>query len=115
MAISLAGVNDLHECWEKRLCENVVENFLAGSPESQPERYNTASPATLLPLGVKQILFHGDDDSLVPLSLSANYYRAATGNGDNCSFEVLPGAGHFEVVDPKAPEWRSIRDAVLVE
>ena len=114
-AISLAGVNNLHECWEKRLCENVVENFLAGSPESRPERYKTASPASLLPLGVKQILFHGDDDPLVPVSLSANYYRAATGKGDNCDFQVLPGAGHFEVVDPKAPEWRPIRDAVLFE
>jgi len=113
--VSLAGVNDLLECWEKRLCENVVEHFLAGSPDTQPDRYQAASPAALLPLGVKQILFHGGNDTLVPTSLSESYWRAATEKGDDCTLEVLSGAGHFEVVDPKSPEWRPICEAVLAD
>lgn len=115
--ISLSGVNDLKECWEKRLFDdtNVVEHFMAGSPEAVPKRYQSGSPPELLPTGVKQRLFHGDADPFVPLSLSENYYRTAQARGDDVSLVILPGAGHFEVVDPKAKEWPQIVAAIFAD
>lgn len=113
--ISLAGINDLKECWERKLFDNtnVVEHFMAGSPAAVPERYQAGSPPELLPTGVRQVLFHGDHDPFVPLSLSENYYRSAKERGDNVSLFVLPGAGHFEVVDPKTREWQQILNVIL--
>lgn len=115
--ISLSGINDLQECWERKLFDdtNVVEHFMAGSPAAVPERYQVCCPAQLLPSGIQQVLFHGDHDPFVPLSLSENYYRRAKEQGDDVSFTVLPGAGHFEVVDPQSREWRQILKVILAD
>lgn len=114
-AISLSGVNNLVECWEQKLFDNtnVVEHFMAGSPFSVSDRYQACCPTKLLPTGIKQILFHGDNDPFVPLSMSENYYHTAKKQGDNISFHVLQGAGHFEVVDPKSKEWQEILSVIL--
>jgi pimeloyl-ACP methyl ester carboxylesterase len=66
------------------------------------ERYAEASPIEQLPLGVRQILIHGDADTSVPYAESAAYAEAA---GDEAELVTLPGAGHFEPIDPQAREW----------
>jgi pimeloyl-ACP methyl ester carboxylesterase len=90
----------------------VVHDLLGGSPESADERYRRASPFDLLPLGVPQLLIHGDADVHVPLELSQRYHRAALGAGDRCELLLLAGAGHFEVVDPRSAEWQHVLAAV---
>src|SRR5213080_1703337 len=46
-----AGVLDLRRAWELGLSDNVVEEFLGGTPRQVPERYASASPIQLVPLG----------------------------------------------------------------
>jgi acetyl esterase/lipase len=111
-AIALAGVSDLRRAWELQLSNAVVTELLGGSPETVGDRYRSASPFELLPLGVPQILIHGDADGHVPSEISERYHRAALAAGDPCELTVLPGAGHFEVVDPRTAEWRTVRAAV---
>ena len=65
-AISLAGVVDLRRAWELHLSNNVVADFLGGSPDQVPDRYDFASPFEHLPLGIPQKLFHGTADESVP-------------------------------------------------
>jgi hypothetical protein len=72
-AISLAGASDLNLVWHLNLGHGAATEFLRGSPIEVPERYFTASPAALLPLGIPQVLIHGDRDDLVPLSVSQGY------------------------------------------
>ena len=60
--ISLAGVCDLRRAWELGLSNGAAAELLGGSPYDYPERYAAASPAALLPLGVRQVLLHGDQD-----------------------------------------------------
>ena len=110
--VSLAGIGDLAAAWRERLCFDVVEHLLGGSPEAVPERYEVASPGSRLPLGVPQALFHGAADRLVPVELGASYAAAARAAGDAVELQILPGAGHFELIDPRSSEWRSIESVL---
>ena len=110
--ISLAGVTDLRQAWRLGLGRRVVAEFLGGSPEEVPERYDLASPIELLPLGVPQRLVHGDLDDTVPCGMSRDYQAAAQAKGDDAVMAALPGAGHFELIDPHAPEWATVLQAV---
>jgi acetyl esterase/lipase len=107
-AIAIAGVSDPRRAWELRLSDNVTEQLLGGTPSQLPARYDTASPYEALPLGVRQILLHGDADTNVPIELSARYTERARSLGDDATFVTLPGAGHFEPVNPATDEWRAV-------
>ena len=112
-AVALAGLCDLRRAWELRLSGGVVLRLMGGTPDAAPARYAAASPAELLPLGVRQILLHGTEDDSVPFAVSRDYHAAARSAGDDATLVTLPGAGHFEVVDPGAPEWTAVLRAVL--
>jgi acetyl esterase/lipase len=110
--VSLASVVDLEQAHALRLSDGIVETFLGGTPEQVPERYRLASPSRLVPLGVKQVLVHGTEDTIVPHSISTGYHARATALGDSVRLVSLPGAGHFELIDPRASEWPQVVEAV---
>jgi acetyl esterase/lipase len=111
--VALAGVSDLRRAWELRLSENVTETLLGGDPAQVPDRYASASPYDLLPLGMPQMLFHGMRDTNVPFEISQRYADRAQALGDDARLIPLAGAGHFEPVDPSAAEWREVATAAL--
>ena len=111
--VSLAGVADLRRAFEMALSNTVVADFLGGSPDAVPERYRHASPIERLPLGIPQRLIHGTQDDIVPLEIARTYETAAVARGDDAKLIALPGAGHFELVDPRTPEWRVVEATVL--
>ena len=111
-AISLAGVADLRRGWEMRLGGGAVEKLIGGSREEMIARFATASPAEMLPLGVKQILIHGTADDRVPYEMSVAYQTAAVARGDDVRLVTLDGAGHFEVIDPGSREFVRVMEAV---
>jgi acetyl esterase/lipase len=110
--VSLAGVVDLERGFEARLGDGIVETFLGGPPGSVPERYRTASPAALQPLGLPQVLLHGTEDDTVPVSMSEAFCARGRELGDPVRCVTLPGAGHFEVIDPRSREWPQIWEAI---
>lgn len=107
-AIALAGVVDLRRAWALGLSDNATGLLLDGDPDAECERYDLASPYEALPLGVRQILLHGDADANVPIELSERYAERGRALGDDITFEALDGAGHFELVDPATAEWRAV-------
>ena len=107
--VALAAVSDLRESAERVGPEGAVARFLGGMPSEIPERYEEASPRELLPLGVPQILVHGDADDGVPYAQSVSYVDAAGGEAD---LVTLDGAGHFEPIDPQAREWSQTFGAI---
>ena len=111
-AVSLAGVLDLRRGYELRLSDEVIRLLLGGSPAEYPDRYAAASPLELAPLGVRQVILHGTADENVPIELSRRYAAAAQAAGDAVELVPLPGAGHFEVVDPRSREWPAVAAAV---
>jgi len=111
--ISLAGVADLRRAWELRLSNSVVSDLLGGSPNEVPDRYRSFSPIERLPLGIPQRLFHGTSDRSVPFEISDRYVRSAHLSGDDAKLIRLENADHFELVDPRTPEFAFVRDAAL--
>jgi acetyl esterase/lipase len=107
----LGGVADLKRAWELNLGDGAVEAFLGGGPDSVPERFAATDPVALLPLGTRVRLFHGREDSTVPLEVSERYAAEARRKG--CDARVIPLAGgHFELVDPATPQWEAVRDEI---
>ncbi len=109
-AISLAGVADLRRGWEMGLGGGAVEKLIGGKRDEMLARFATASPAELLPLGIKQILIHGTADDRVPYEISQAYQSLATSRGDDVTLVTLPDAGHFEVIDPTSREFATVLD-----
>ena len=107
--VALAAVSDLRESAERVGPEGAVARFLGGMPSEIPQRYAEASPHELLPLGVRQILVHGDADEGVPYAQSVSYVEAAGGEAE---LVTLDGAGHFEPIDPQAREWPQTLGAI---
>jgi dipeptidyl aminopeptidase/acylaminoacyl peptidase len=112
-AVPLAGVVDLRRGWELRLSSGVVEDFLGGTPGALPERYALASPIELLPTGVPQRLIHGTNDPNVPYEISERFVQAAQERGDDVRLVTLPGAEHFEVINPDTKEWQQVVSTIL--
>ena len=107
-AAAQAGVSDLAAAFRLGLSGGVVGELLGGQPESRAADYALASPFERLPLGVPQLLVHGEDDAIVPVSMSREYERAARAAGDDVELVALPGVGHFEHLDPASEAWRAV-------
>lgn len=114
-AIDLAGPLDLTANipeYEGLCRDSVITSLLGGSPASVPERYAQASPITLLPLGVPQVLVIGEHEDFVPRPLVETYARAAERSGDPVRLVVIPGAGHFEIASPRTAAWPRVQAAI---
>jgi acetyl esterase/lipase len=102
-AVAQAAVSDLREAERLSLSGGVVADLLGDAAA-----YAEASPFERLPLGVPQLLVHGEDDAIVPVSMSREYERAARAAGDDVELLALPGVGHFEHLDPGSEAWRAV-------
>ena len=87
--------------------------LMEGEPRSLPQRYHHASPLASVGDGARVVCVHGDADDTVPLSQSERYVEAALRAGDPAKLIVLPGIGHFELIDVRHPAWAVCRDQVL--
>jgi acetyl esterase/lipase len=105
---SLAGVCDLRRAWELKLSDTVVEQFMGGTPRQVPKHYDLASPIELLPMKTPQRLLHGTADAIVPFEMSERFAKASK----NAKLIRLNGAGHFELIDPRAKEWPTVLKSV---
>jgi acetyl esterase/lipase len=52
------------------------------------------------------------DTAPTRIAYGAAYATRARAKGETVDVIVLPGAGHFDVVNPKAAIWPAIRDAL---
>lgn len=103
--VSLAGVADLAVASQERLGQGAVDDLMGGSATEQGEAYGLASPIERLPLGVAQLLVHGEDDPLVPVAQSRRYADRAREAGDEVRADLLAGIDHFDVIDPRYDAW----------
>jgi acetyl esterase/lipase len=106
-AFSLAGVVDLRAIDATGDDNGAIRRMLGGPAKKIPERWDEASPSRQLPLGFRYVLACGTED----VHWAPNEAFAAAGReaGDDVELLPLEGAGHFELVDPLAPEWTVIR------
>jgi acetyl esterase/lipase len=109
--VGQAAVSDLVRGAEQGLGGGACSSLLGGDPDEVPERYEVASPAARLPLGVPTVLVHGTGDDLVPKDQSEVYAAEATAAGDDVRLEVLQG-DHFDHLDPTSRSWQAVVDAL---
>jgi len=107
--IPLAAVSDLRRAFALQLSNGVVGQFLGGSPDRVPQRYAATSPIELLPISAPQRVIHGTADDIVPFEISERFAKAS----HNAKLIPLPGAGHFELIDPKSREWETVRKNII--
>jgi pimeloyl-ACP methyl ester carboxylesterase len=101
--VALAPVSDVRDAVERRGPDSAPGRYMA------PERFADGSPLELLPLGARQIVIHGDADDSVPYEMSERYVEAA---GEEAELVTLPGTGHFEPIDPQAPQFAETLAAI---
>ena len=99
--LALAPVSDVRTAVHER--GGAPARFMA------PEDFPDGSPLELLPLGVPQVVIHGTADDSVPYEMSERYVAAA---GEDAELVTLEGAGHFEPIDPQAPQFEHTVAAV---
>jgi pimeloyl-ACP methyl ester carboxylesterase len=107
---SQAGVCDLAAADRMGLGDGAVRRLLGGDRAARPGRLADASPAERLPLGVEQVLVHGDLDEHVPLALAQDYAVRAAAAGDRVELVRLEGVGHFEHIQPASTAWAAVVD-----
>ena len=79
------------------------------------ERYVRASPRERLPLGIPQLVLHGDRDNSVSMRIATSYAAAARDAGDTCELVVLSRTGHFEHIDARCEAWHVARDWLVAQ
>lgn len=110
--LSLAGVPDLVTCAQEGQIEGACTRLFGGGPTEVPQDYRAASPSQRLPTGKRQILVHGEDDDIVPISQSADYVATAQAAGDQADLIRVTGAGHFQLIDVKHPAYGDVLTAI---
>ena len=110
--VPLAGVLDLVEGARMGLGNGAIRELLGGGPAAVPDRYAAASPAALVPSPIPHLLIHGEDDTVVPLTISERYRQAARAAGGEVTLIPIPGAGHFEIIDPASTAWPRVLHAI---
>jgi acetyl esterase/lipase len=114
-AVALGGPGDLRamRTYDEKICgADVIDQLMGGAPDAVADRYAEASPAELLPLGVRQMLIVGVSDPVMPSTERESYAAKATKAGDRVDVVEVPG-GHFEVIAPTSAAWPTVRDKML--
>jgi acetyl esterase/lipase len=107
--VPLAAVSDLRRAYALQLGGGVVGELMGGSPDRVPQRYAAASPIELLPISPPQRVLHGTADNIVPFELSQRFAKASK----NATLVAFPGAGHFDLIDPRAKIWPKVQEKIL--
>jgi len=103
-AISLAGCVDLALSASMDLGGGAAQAFL-GVPPSHAAHgpWTDADPGLHVP-AVPVLLVHGSEDDTVPPAVSESYVTRMRESGEQhaeVAFHGIPGAGHFELIDPQ--------------
>jgi len=107
--VALAAISDLRRAWSLQLGGGAVGRFLGGSPSQVPNHYAAASPRELLPISVPQRLIHGTADDIIPFEMSRQFAAASR----NARLIPIQGAGHFDIIDPRARDWPAVQKSIV--
>ena len=115
--ISLAGVVVLRRAYELHLSHDAVVEFLHGTPAEVPDHYREADPTELSLPSARQRLIHGSADDTVPPAFSRDYVAAKQKRRDKQKEDAhlldIPGAGHFDLIDPRTQAWKQVEETVV--
>jgi pimeloyl-ACP methyl ester carboxylesterase len=102
--LALAPVADLAAAEAARIGSGAVNTFLAGAAGSRVD----LDPLHMTTPDTPVVLIHGADDQVVPPAQSEAYAAAHP----SAALELLPGVGHFGLIDPTSPAFQHVLGAI---
>jgi 3-dehydroquinate dehydratase type II len=109
---ALAPIGDLKAAHDAGIGDGAVEAFMRRTPDQSPDRHVAASPIKNLPIGVPLLIIHGDEDDLIPVSISRSFAGRAADEGDAVIYHELEGVGHDALIEPSSPAWEKVVDEI---
>jgi acetyl esterase/lipase len=109
--VGLAPAPDLEALHDARVCGNVIDGLMGGSPSVVPRRYAAASPMQLAPVPVPQTLVIGALDTAWGPVGRAYYRRALEAGDEGVTVLEAPQSGHFEMIVPGTSTWPLVMQA----
>lgn len=110
--VSLAGCLDLALVRELGLGDGAAADLMHGIPASRAEIHRAADPARLGPAPATVTVLHGDADQIVPVEVSRSWWAQAA-RPDRDRLVVLPGVGHFALIDPSSEAFAVVAEAII--
>ena len=110
--VALAPVADLRLAYQLNLSNGAVAEFIGGTPESSPERYDDACPSKHAS-AVRRVLVHGNEDEVVPIEISRAFIEARKCDSEPPSLIEIPKAQHMQLIDPESPAGARVLDVIL--
>lgn len=102
-AVALAPVADFDAAVAQGLGDHAVRDWL-GEERGALERLDPTRLVATAPERAGRVhLVHGDRDATVPVAQSEGFAAART---------ILPGAHHFDLVDPRSPHWSAVTEVI---
>jgi len=114
--ISLAGIGDLKgqgKVFGLPCGEDTLDLLIDSRRRKQP--YADTSPAELLPTGARVVMVHGVFDAVMPPYTGLAYADKVRAAGDKAEVVTIPDAGHFDLVIPTTPAWKTIVGVIDAE
>jgi acetyl esterase/lipase len=109
--IAVAPVADLRLAYELNLSNGAVVEFLGGTPEAMPSRYDEAR-ASSHAVSARRFIVHGTKDEDVPIGITRAFMRARQNDPERPSLLEIPDAGHMDPIDPESPAGLIVIDLV---
>ena len=108
--VAIGAIPNLQTDTETACGAAPVEKMLG--PARLGGRYADTSPAQMLPLHVRQLVFVGAQDRTVPPAVSEAYVTKAKSTGDRVEYRLLPDAAHVEEIAPGTRGWDRIAPVI---
>ena len=106
--VSLAGMLDL-----LRLRPDFDDLLSAFLGDELGAMISAVNPISNLPIAAPIVAVHGDRDETVDPDQSRSFVEAAVASGDRARVVEVAGAGHDDLIDPRATGWETVADSCL--
>lgn len=111
--IGLAPILDLEKAFDTETGKKSVSALLDSAPSEHPERYAQHSPIRMLPIGVRQLIIHGDRDEYLPVEWTRKYVTYSRDAGDAIDYIEIRNGEHMDYLDPNSESVTRLQDWLL--
>jgi pimeloyl-ACP methyl ester carboxylesterase len=99
--VALAPVADLRFAYDLNLSKGAVVEFLGGTPDAMPSRYDEACASTHASWTRRQIV-HGTEDEDVTIDIARSFLWTRQNDPEPPRLLEIPEARHMDLIDPKS-------------
>lgn len=103
--ISQAGVLDLAMADSMGLSNHAARLLMGCTPQQDPERWQWADPAQVVPVDIPLLMLHGTLDEDVPVKIGRDFAARAAAAGQTVEYVEFEG-DHYGLITPGDNAWQ---------